>query len=321
VYGWREVFVPLVVLVHNQHGPSLAMAALAVAATRLGGWLVQRTSLRRPLSESSLLCGVALLFLGLAPEEGPASLLLWFLFGLGWPALHAGLAGRLWQGWAGLVVLLIGMLAAGPLARGPGTWVIAAGCLLLAWQARKPMPRVVEIEPVGSAVEPRWTPFLFSVVYLGWVWLLPIRLGEEGTWTPELFTGVMATSWLARGLSAAVWQRSRAGSSRRFHGPAAAVLLVPAVAAVAMVQQPALVALAFVAFGALMGVLSTQPGIARGEQGHLPGASQALGEWLGPLLGAALVLAGGPPAVFVGAGLSASALAWSLNRERCIGQD
>jgi hypothetical protein len=313
----------LVVLAHNQHGPSLAVAALAVAATRLGGWLMHKTSLRRPLSEASLLCGVALLFLGLAPEEGPASLLLWFLFGLGWPALHAGLAGRLWQGWAGLAALLVGMLAAGPLVRGPGAWVVAAGCLVLAWPSRQSMPLASEAEPAdpsGPAEKLRWTPFLFSVVYLGWVWLLPIRLGE-GTWVPELFAGVMAASWLARGLSAAVWQRNRAGSSRRFHGPAAAVLLVPAVAAVAMVQQPALVALAFVAFGALVGVISTQPGIARGEQGHLPGARQALGEWAGPVLGAGLVLAGGPPAVFVGAGLSAVALAWSLNRERCIGQD
>ena len=49
VYGWREVFVPLVVLAHNEHGPSLAVAGLAVAATRLGGWLVAKTSLRRPL--------------------------------------------------------------------------------------------------------------------------------------------------------------------------------------------------------------------------------------------------------------------------------
>jgi hypothetical protein len=321
VYGWREVFVPLVVLAHNQHGPSLAVAALAVAATRLGGWLVHKTSLRRPLSEAGLLCGVALLFLGLAPEEGPASLLLWFLFGLGWPALHAGLVGRLWQGWAGLAVLLVGMLAAGPLVRGPGTWIIAAGCLLLAWQARKPMPQATKIEPAGPADETRWTPFLFSVAYLGWVWLLPIRLGE-GTWAPELFAGEMAASWLARSLGAAGWQRNRAGSMRRFHGPAAAaLLLVPAVAAVAMVQQLAFVALAFVAYGALMGVISTQTGIARGERGHLPGASQALGEWVGPLLGAGLVLVFGPPAVFVGAGLSAIALAWSLDRERRSRQD
>jgi hypothetical protein len=321
VYGWREVFVPLVVLAHNQHGPSLAVAALAVAATRLGGWLMHKTSLRRPLSEASLLCGVALLFLGLAPEEGPASLLLWFLFGLGWPALHAALAGRLWQGWAGLAALLVGMLAAGPLVRGPGAWVIAAGCLLLAWQVRKPMPQTLAIEPADPADEPRWTPFLFSVVYLGWVWLLPIRLGE-GTWAPELFAGVMAASWLARGLSAAVWQRNRAGRLRRFHGPAvAALLMVPVLAAVAVVQPRALVALAFVAYGALMGAISTQPGIARGEQGHLPGARQALGEWVGPLLGAGLVLAGGPPAVFVGAGLSALALAWSLNRERFMRRD
>jgi hypothetical protein len=164
-------------------------------------------------------------------------------------------------------------------------------------------------------------PFLFSVAYLGWVWLLPIRLGE-GTWAPELFAGVMAASWLARSLSAAGVQRISSASSSMIQRPAvAALLLVPAVAALAMAPQPALVALAFIVHGALIGVLSTQPGIARGAHGHLPGASQALGEWVGPLLGAGLVLAGGPPAVFVGAGLSAVALAWSLNRERFIGQD
>ncbi len=321
VYGWREVFVPLVVLAHNQHGPSLAVAALAVAATRLGGWLVHKTSLRRPLSEAGLLCGVALLFLGLAPEEGPASLLLWFLFGLGWPALHAGLVERLWQGWAGLAALLVGMLAAGPLVRGPGAWVIAAGCLLLAWQARKPMPPTFAIEPAGPAEEPRWPPFLFSVAYLGWVWLLPVRL-DQGTWAPELFAGAMAASWLARSLGAAVGLRFRAANSVWRHGSAAAaLLLVPVVAAVAVLQQPALVVLAFVACGALLGVISTQPGMARGEQGRLPGARQALGEWVGPLLGAGLVLAGGPQAVFAGAGLTAVALAWSLDRERRSGQD
>jgi hypothetical protein len=321
VYGWREVFVPLVVVLHNQHGPSLAVAGLAVAATRLGGWLVHKTSLRRPLSEASLLCGVALLFLGLAPEEGPASLLLWFLFGLGWPALHAGLAGRLWQGWAGLAALLVGMLAAGPLVRGPGTWVIAAGCLLLAWQAGKLAPQAGPVEQPETPKDRLWTPTLFSVAYLGWVWLLPVRLGE-GTLTPELFAGVLAASWLARSVSARAWDRYAANRSRRMHGPAlAALLLVPAVAAVALAQQMVWVALASVVFGGLMGAISTGPGIARGEQGQLPGASQALGEWVGPLLGAGLALVLGPPAAFAGAGLAAVALAWSLDRERRSRQD
>jgi hypothetical protein len=324
VYGWREVFVPLVVLVHNQHGPSLAVAGLALAATRLGGWLVHKTSLRRPLSEASLLCGVALLFLGLAPEEGPVSLLLWFLFGLGWPALHAGLAGRLWQGWAGLAVLLVGMVAAGPLARGPGAWVIAAGCLLLAWQTRAPMQQVVEVEQAQPVEEYRWIPFFWSVAYLGWVWLLPIRLGE-GTWAPELFAGVMALGWLARGLSAAAFVRflqdqGSAGSrvshsSRHIYDPAvAALLLVPSLAALALAPQLVLVALAFVVYSVLMGVISTGPGIARGEQGQLPDTRQALGEWAGPLLGAGLLLVGGPTAVFAAAALAAVALAWSLIR-------
>jgi hypothetical protein len=314
VFGWREVFVPLVVLVHNQHGPSLAVAGLAVAATRLGGWLLHKTSLRRPLSEAGLLCGVALLFLGLAPEEGPASLLLWFLFGLGWPALHAGLAGRLWQGWAGLAALLVGMLAAGPLVRGPGTWVIAAGCLLLAWQSRQASaPALADTHPAPAAQGRRLMPFLFSAVYLSWMWLLPVRLGQ-GMWAPALFAAVVAAGWLARGLSAAALERERSTGLRPLLDPAAALLLVPGVAVVALAQQPVPVALAFVLFCALMGLLSSGAGLARSEQGELPDASQALGEWIGPLVGAGLVLVLGPMAVFAGAGLAAVALSWSLVR-------
>jgi hypothetical protein len=67
-------------------------------------------------------------------------------------------------------------------------------------------------------------------------------------------------------------------------------------------------------FGALLGMISTAPGIARGEQGQLPGSSQALGEWLGPLLGAGLALAAGPNAVFAAAAMAAVALAWTLFR-------
>ncbi len=75
-------------------------------------------------------------------------------------------------------MLLVGMVAAGPLVRGPGTWVIAAGCLLLAWQAGKLAPQVVDAEQPEPSEHRPWTPFLFSVAYLGWVWLLPIRLGD-----------------------------------------------------------------------------------------------------------------------------------------------
>ncbi len=251
VYGWREVFVPLVVLFHNEHGPSLAVAALAVAATRLGGWLVHKTSRRRPLPEASLLCGVALLFLGIAPEEGPISLLLWFLFGLGWPALHASLAARLWTGWAGLAALLVGMVLAGPLVRGPGAWVIAAGCLLLACT---PAP-AGEFLPQGDmAVDGRgrWAPLLFSAVYLVWVWLLPLRLGQT-VLEAELFAGVMAAGWLARSLSAQAVDRGAIPPPVRVMS---ALLLAPAAAAVALASTPALVALAGVVFGALLGVAS-----------------------------------------------------------------
>ncbi len=313
VYGWREVFVPLVVLMHNEHGPSLAVAGLAVAAARLGGWLVTKTTLCRPLREASLLCGVALLFLGPAPEEGPASLLLWFLFGLGWPALHAGLAGRLWHSWAGLAALLLGLVAAGPLARGPGAWLLAAGCLLLAWQAGKlPLSESGAAPPPGD--EHRWTPFLFSVAYLGWVWLLPVRL-DAGERMPELFAGVMAVGWLVRSVSALAVERYAASRSSRGYDFAAALLLIPALAVLALARQSVGVALAFVLVSGLLGVISTAPGLARGEQGRLPGQRQALGEWAGPLLGAGLVLVGGSTAVFAAAALTAVALAWSLRRQ------
>ena len=134
VIGWREVFVPLAVVLHNQHGPTLAVAGLAIAASRLGGWLHAKGSFRRPPYEAALLGGIALLLLGLAPEEGPVGLLLWFVFGVTWPILHEALAARVWQGWAGAAILLTGMVVAGPLASGPGTWLIAGCFFFLAWR-------------------------------------------------------------------------------------------------------------------------------------------------------------------------------------------
>jgi hypothetical protein len=241
---------------------------------------------------------------------------LWFLFGLGWPALHAGLSANLWTGWAGLAALLLGMAAAGPLVRGPGTWLLAAGCLLVAWQSRQAAAPAGQPAgfPEPAAGGPRWTPLLFSVAYLGWVWLLPVRLGE-GSLAPELFAAVMAAGWLARSASAGALARFRPFSGQnRLVLSLAAVLLAPCLAVVALSGQPAATAAAFVAFSALLGVISGAPGIARGEQGQLPGASQALGEWLGPLLGAGLALAAGPDGVFVGAALAVAGLAWALFR-------
>ncbi|MCB0201980.1 MAG: hypothetical protein KDI03_18085, partial [Anaerolineae bacterium] len=69
VFGWREVFIPLAVVVHDQHGPVLAMAGLAVAAARVGGWFVTRSSAARRVRTSALLAALALLLLGLTPEE------------------------------------------------------------------------------------------------------------------------------------------------------------------------------------------------------------------------------------------------------------
>lgn len=315
VIGWREVFVPLAVVLHNQHGSTLAVAGLAIAASRLGGWLHAKGSFKRPPHEAALLGGIALLLLGLAPEEGPVGLLLWFVFGVTWPILHEALAARVWQGWAGAAILLTGMVVGGPLASGPGTWLIAGCFFFLAWRigptqaASAPLEAVIPAaqEPPAHYDRRQALPFLFSFASLMWIWLIPVQLIDLGL-APQSFGIVVAASWLARLGGASAAGRLRLSLPRGTAQVFVGLGLLGAILLIAFAHAPWQLLVGMVAYGALIGVVGLQPTIERPELGRLPGRTQALGEVLGPLAGVAAYLLGGPLAVFACAALATIAL-------------
>jgi hypothetical protein len=313
VIGWREVFIPLVVVLHNQHGPTLAIAGLAVAASRVGGWLYAKGSLHRPPYEAAVLGGIALLLLGLTPEEGPVGLLLWFVFGVTWPILLEALAARVWQGWAAAFVLLAGMTLAGPLAAGPGTWLIAGCFLLLAWRGN--LAKTASPVHPASAPEPRSVkpassqalPFLFGFADLMWIWLAPTLL--IGLSLPASSFGVLlSASWLAR--LAGAWAARRLSGRKPL--VAAALGLPLAIAAIAFASAAWQLVAGFILYGVLMGWAGARPVIQPPELARLPGRAQALGEVLGPLAGVAVYVLGGSIALFGGAALASLALGAQL---------
>lgn len=307
VLGWREAFIPLVVVLYNQHGSALAVAGLAIAASRLGGWLYAKGLLRRPPYEAAVLGGIALLLLGLAPEEGPVGLFLWFVFGVTWPILLRALAARVWQGWAAAAIVLAGMALAGPLAAGPGTWLIAGCFFLLAWRGSlaktaSPFSQAAAPEPDSDRAAVGRTrqalPFLFGFASLMWIWLAPALLIGLGL-PPQSFGVVLGASWMAR-LASARMARRLPGRTTRGLG----FLGLPlAIAAIATASAPWHLVAGLVLYGALMGLVGAQPAIRRPSLSLLPGQDQALGEVLGPLVGVAAYVLGGPVALFAGAAL------------------
>lgn len=311
VLGWREVFVPLAVVMHNQHGPSLAVAGLAIAASRLGAWLHARQLFRRSPYEAAVLGGLALLLLGLAPEEGPVGLLLWFVFGVTWPLLHEALAERLWTGWTAALVLLVGMAVAGPLANGPGTWLIAGWTFILAWRLHT-APKAGDWQEAAASTGPASpartahsaaVPFLFGCVSLMWIWLVPARLADLGV-ALGWFGAMLAGSWLAR--FAGAWLSTRLpGAARR---GLSALGLAAGIGLVAWAPAAGLLIAGLALFGAALGMAGSHPAIERPELGRLPGRAQALGEVLGPLVGVAIYLLGGSPVLFIAAALTSLAL-------------
>ena len=319
VIGWREVFVPLAVVLHNQHGSTLAVAGLAIAASRLGGWLHAKGSFKRPPYEAALLGGIALLLLGLAPEEGPVGLLLWFVFGVTWPILQEALAARVWQGWAGAAVLLTGMVVAGPLASGPGTWLIAGCFFFLAWRigptqaASAPLEAVIPAaqEPPAQSGRRQALPFLFSFASLMWIWLVPVQLIDLGL-APQSFGILVAASWLARLGGAWMVGRQRLRLPRGTMPTIIGLGLLVALGLITSAHNPWQLVVGMVVYGALIGVVGIHPTIERPELGRLPGRAQALGEVLGPLAGVTAYLLGGPLAVFASAALATIALSIAL---------
>lgn len=316
VFGWREVFIPLAVVIHDQHGPALAIAGLAVAAARVGGWLVTRSSAPRRVRNSALLAGLALILLGLTPEEGPAGLLLWLVFGIAWSLVEIALAEHDLPRRLAAAALLAGMALAGPLAAGPGAWLIAALCLLIAWRAgpsREVAPGLEMTERPKDAGSPaRWLPFLFSLSYLTWFWLMPARLLQNEI--AVAIIGVLAaTHWLARLLTIKFAEPSFSGNRPSNRPAAAALALAALLAAVWLVANTAAASLVLLIFsGIALGVVASSGSIARPDGGQRPGESQALGEVLGPAAGALLALVIGQPAVFIAGALAAAALALAL---------
>lgn len=316
VFGWREVFIPLAVVAHGEHGPALAMAGLAVASARVGGWFITRSSGSRRVRTSALLAGLALALLGLTPEEGPAGLLLWLVFGIAWSLVEVALANQIVRQRIAGLALLIGMALAGPLAAGPGAWLIAALCFLIAWragpdwQARPEQP--VSERPAGAGWPARWLPFLFGASYLTWFWLMPARLLQDQqalVWIGAL----AATHWLARLLAAGIAARRLVAGPPVLWQTVAAVALAAILVALALAASSTAATLAgLVASGIALGVLSASAAIARPERGQQPGEAQALGEVLGAVAGALLAALLGPPAVFIAAALAAAAMALTL---------
>ena len=252
--------------------------------------------------------------LGLSPEEGPVGLLLWFVFGVTWPILHEALAARTWQGWVGATVVLAGLSLAGPMAAGPGTWLIAGCFFLLVWRgdlaktlSDSTLAAAPKREPAELSTAQQALPFLFSFASLMWIWLIPALL--IGLGMPALsFGALLGVSWLARLIGARAAPRLPDRTAQAL----VVVGLPMAIAAIAVSRAPWQLAAGLIVYGALMGIIGAEPAIERPELGHLPGQSQALGEVLGPLAGVVVYLLGGAPALFVGAGLTSIALAIAL---------
>ena len=233
--------------------------------------------------------------------------------------LHEALTARVWQGWAGAAVLLTGMVVAGPLASGPGTWLIAGCFFVLAWRIGPPQAASAPLEAeISAAHEPpaqfgrhQALPFLFSFASLMWIWLVPVQLISQGL-APQSFGIVLGASWLARLAGAWTAGRLRLNLPRGVAAGFVGLGLLGAIFLVASAHTPWQLVVGMIVYGALIGGIGVYPTIKRPELGRLPGRPQALGEVLGPLAGVAAYLLGGPMVVFASAALATIALSIAL---------
>lgn len=314
-YGWREAFVPLVVVAHNQHGAVIATAGLAVAATRIGSWLWTRYGsgmAAQPAPRAALMAGLLLIFIGLAPEEGPLSLLLWAAFGLTWPIVQQALLSTSPSPASALLWLLMGLALAGPMALGPGAWLMAAGYLFGSWRLERGWPNLpgsAQPAPTSGAAQPLWAAALPTIALSIWLWLIPARLLASGL--PVAWCGVAMALGLAP-YALAVLARPAWLPARQPGLPfLAASLLVLAVLGLALAQAAWQIVALMAACGLLAGLLRVGPDPTP-LPWTLPAEGRALGEMIGPLLGVLLVVIAGPAAVFGGGALAAAASAGLL---------
>lgn len=310
--GWREVFVPLVVIGHNQHGLALATAGLAMAAVQIGSWLRRRYGVGagQPLWRPAVLAALSLALLGLAPEEGPLGLLLWAAFGLAWPLLQetlatGGLPSKGSVGW-----LALGMALAGPLALGPGALVVALAYGGWAWLARRGnMSTIAPAPPAEPAAGSRrqWLLALLTVASTAWMWLAPARLLDGGL--PVIACGAaLALAWLPR---LAVGSR-RLGARSRWPMVVLALLLALATASLVAATRPWQIVLLLAGQGLLAGLLTALLGAGEGQPASL--SPHAFAAVAGPVVGVAAFVLAGPVASFAVGALAALLLAAGLTR-------
>lgn len=310
--GWREIFVPLAIIVHSQHGQTLATAGLAVAAVHTGSWLRERYGVGtgQPLARPAVLAALSLAVLALVPEEGPLSLLLWAAFGLAWPLLQETLDavetlpnGSIW--W-----LTLGMALAGPMAVGPGALVMAAAYGGWAWLARRADVRVAAPALPATPLtgnRGQWLLALLTVATTAWMWLAPARLLDGGL--PVIASGVaLALAWLPRWFVGPC----RPAAWPRWSRVALALLLALATAGLAAVSAPWQIVLVLAGQGLLAGLLAAQLGVGAWQPADL--SPHAFAAAAGPVIGVAAFVLAGPMAPFAGGALAALLLAAGLAR-------
>jgi hypothetical protein len=122
---FRLTFIPVFVLSHSEHGGIWFNALLGLALTFGGEWLARRKQTRFGTPRQNLAVVIlALLFVGIFPEEGHIGLILWLGIGLAWgerrrqtPFLPQTYVGWLAAG-VGAILGLSGLI-------GPGSWLMA----------------------------------------------------------------------------------------------------------------------------------------------------------------------------------------------------
>ena len=137
------------------------------------------------------------------------------------------------------------MVVAGPLASGPGTWLIAGCFFFLAWRIGPTQAASTQLqaeipvahEPPAPSGSRQALPFLFSFASLMWIWLVPVQLIDLGL-APQSFGIVLGASWLAQLVSGQVVERQRL---RLPHGAAQIIIglgLLTALGLIASARGP-----------------------------------------------------------------------------------
>jgi hypothetical protein len=130
---FRLVFIPAFTLSHSEHGNLWLTVLVGLLLTFGGEWLARRKENRLSTLHQNLAAVIlALILVGLLPEEGPVGLILWLGIGLAWgeyrrnrPSLPRTQVAWLGAG-AGAILGLSGLV-------GPGSWLMALLLLPLFW--------------------------------------------------------------------------------------------------------------------------------------------------------------------------------------------